>query len=271
MIINIDSIDNMIRDLCIALDITPQILKETILNFSSECRDGICYDNVKFTKLAESFIKNNQKIHINEIYVGHLTRHIGEPKELLPLQRLLIGKNKFTHFLEQHGVCFSKKDNNISMYHNGREIDVKDLYDNKSVNNKHTRLARRLGYCGEADYCVNGYAFAIEPEKSMNDYYIRLMQAPELLQDLDKFLSTNICEEYKNKSKYYIAIFKVHLDDVIFDGMSSFNGIKKKNIEYIILCFMFLLDWYNNYIPLFNQIIRINDYKAVKVNYNILI
>jgi hypothetical protein len=171
MIINIENIENiekMIDDLCNILDITPKLLKDTILTFANECIEGIMYHEDRFIELAEEFVKNNQKIHINEIYVCHLTRHIGEPKELLPLKELLTGKNKLTHFLEKNGVTFSKKISCISMSYKGKEIDIKDLYDDDTCENEHVRLAGRLGCCGEADYCVNGYTFAIEPEESMD-------------------------------------------------------------------------------------------------------
>lgn len=272
MIINIESVDKMIEQLCDIFDITAEFLEETILDFANECKEGIVYDEGKFIELAEEFITSNLKIHINEIYVCHLTRHIGEPQELLPLKELLTGKNKFTCFLKRHGVTFGKKNNYISMSYMGTKIDIKDLYDKNSCENEHVRLAGRLGCCGEADYCVNGYTFAINPENSMKDYYMHLQRGPELLQDLDNFFSTKMCEKYREESKYYLSIFKVSLDDVIFDGMDSFNVSDGKEIKYLVLCFMFLLDYYDNFNELsFNQIVRLDDYQSVKVDHNILI
>lgn len=271
MIINIENIEKMKEDLCNILDITQKVLKDTILSFADECIDGIMYHEDRFIELAEEFVKNNQKIHINEIYVCHLTRHIGEPQELLPLKELLTGKNKFTHFLKKNGVTFSKKISYISMSYKGKEIDIKDLYDKDTCENEHVRLAGRLGCCGEADYCVNGYTFAIEPEESMDDYYTYLMRGPELLQDLDNFFLTNMCQKYKKESQYYVSIFKVHLDDVIFDGRNSFNVRDDKEVKYLVLCFMFLLDYYrDSKTLLFNQVVRLDDFQSVKVSRNIL-
>lgn len=271
MIINIENISEMVWDLSCMFGISPVTLINTVQEFRRESSSGICYYEDKFIKLSEEFVKKHQKKHIKEVYVAHLTRHIESPKELKPLIKLLNEENEFTHFLRNNQVTFTNCEDYISMNYKGKKVETKELYDENTTENEHCRLAGRLGCCGIPDYCINGFAFAIKPELSTDGYYEYLSEGPELLQDLDNFLNTNLCKKYKEKSKYYISIFKVKLEDIIFDNITSFNGSINKEINYLILCFMFLSSYYCDSSSVFNEVIRLNDFQTVEVDHNILI
>lgn len=271
MIINIENIDQMQKDLSNILNITQEELKKTILRFDEQSRKGCIFDEDKFIELSEKFITTKKKFDITEIYICHLTRHIGEPEKLFPLQQLLTEENEFSKFLEGYDIRFNIEDNHILINHKGKEIDKKNIYDKDSYENEYARLATRLGYIGQADYCVNGFLFAIDIKNSTDIYYMYLMQGPELLQDLDDFFLTNMHEVYKTKSKYYASIIKVPLQEIIFDGRANFNVSSNKDIKYIILCFMFLQDYYINAKVSYNEAVRLGDYESVKVDHNILI
>ena len=178
--------------------------------------------------------------------------------------------NSFSNFLKEHNVEFYSKNENIMMLYKGKPIPPIKLYNPDSIDNKHTRLAGRLGWCGEKDYCVNGFLFGMEPENSTDFYYQYLMDGPELLRDIDAFLHTNMCKEYRKISKYYLAFAKVPLNEVIFDDM-ELNIKEDRTKQYLALCFQFLLSWYTRGSKwnrsLYNTMIRMNDYTFVNIDH----
>ena len=99
---------------------------------------------------------------IDEIYVYHLGRHMVEPKELLPLKDLLLSNNMLSNFLQLHDIVFHEKNGQIHFFHEGLLITAEEI-----LSRDHFHLfAKRLGYLGEADYCVNGFSFWINIEKT---------------------------------------------------------------------------------------------------------
>ena len=271
MISNVESIDKLTEDICNCFDIVPEYLQERIMDMAEEASKQKDYTS-SFFELSERFISEYTSEKINEVFLCHLTRSIDCPTVLMPLQALLTTDNSFSSFLKEHCLEFRKEGNCIGMWYKGRHIPRKQLYDSTRFENDHVRLAGRLGYVGEKDYCVNGFAFAIDLENSTDGYYQNLMDGPELLQDLDDFLGTNLSEEYRKRTKYYLALAKVPLKDIIFDDRPDLNIEGDRTNAFLTVCFEFLLSWYSRtrwsqY--LHNEIIRINDYSSVCVDHYI--
>ena len=269
MVINVECIDRMIDDICDYLDIVPEYLQERILDIWDASIEDKFFDSNKFYKLSASFVSEYSDEKIEEVCLCHLTRCIGQPSVLLPLCKLLTTDNLFSNFLKERNVEFYSKNKNIVMVYKGKPIPPIELYDPDSVDNKHTRLAGRLGWCGEKDYCVNGFLFGIDLKNSTDSYYHTLMDGPELLQDIDSFLNTNLCQEYKKCSKYYLAIAKVPLNKIIYDD--GLNNGRDRTKQYLAHCFQFLLSWYTGDFQwsknLYNVMIRMNDFEFVNVDH----
>jgi len=271
MIINVENTTKMIEDICTFLDIVPEYLEERIKEISDVAAAEEDYSKA-FLKLSEEFISENTSSKLSDVWFCHLTRSIGQPRELLPLKTLLTSENAFSDFLKCHSIEFQADNDMLLMFCNGNLIPGIKLYDPTKWDNEHTRLAGRLGYLGVKDFCVNGFLHAIEPEKSTDGYYGNLIDGPELLQDLDAFFHTNLCEEYCKRSKYYYAIAKVPLSDIIFDERSDLNYEGDRTNAYLSLCFEFLLSWYTQQrwsSILHNEKFRINDYSTVTIDHYI--
>lgn len=98
------------------------------------------------------------------------------------------------------------------------------------------------------------------------------MNGPELLQDLDAFFHTQMCDEYCKRSKYSYAIVKIPLKNIIFDERNDLNIDEDRTKIYLSLCFEFLLSWYEGtryYSRLHNEVIRLDDYAEVSVDHYI--
>lgn len=269
MDINVECIDRMIDDICNYLDIVPEYLQERIIDIWDASFEDKLFDVNKFYELSASFVSEYREEEIEEVCFCHLTRCIGQPHVLLPLSELLTTNNTFSNFLKEHKIEFYRKNENIVMAYRGKPIPSIKIYDPNRVENDHTRLAGRLGWCGEKDYCINGFLFGIDPENSTDLYYHSLMDGPELLQDLDSFLRTNLCQEYKKRSKYCLAIARVPLNKIIYDDGSN-TGIDETKL-YLAHCFRFLLSWYTRgnrwNRSLYNAMIRMGDYELVNVDH----
>ena len=269
MMINVENPTFMIKDICNVLNITEEKLKDSINSFSKAAQTEYWFDVEIFNKQSERFLNTLSAVSFEKIYFCHLTRSIATPDVLLPIQDLLTSQNDFSTFLKNHNLLFKKVDNKLSMIYDGRVIPEKEIYDSQRFENNHNRLAGRLGFCGEADYCVNGFAFAYNPKKSTNGYYNLLNRGPELLQDLDELLGTHLCDDYCKSSKYYYAICKVPLQQVIFDGREDLNSSLNRTKSYLSSCFEFLAEWYSleEDGSLSNLVLRMDDYTSIKVDH----
>lgn len=271
MMINVESVDRMIDDICEMLDIVPEYLMEQLLKISESASEADDYCGA-FLGLSELFIQEHTSEKIENIYFCHLTRSIDKPSGILPIQALLTTENSFSLFLKEYSLRFFLEDEQLVMEYQGKRISPLKLYDPDRFENKHVRLAGRLGYIGVKDYCVNGFVHAIDPEKSTDGYYRLLMHGPEILQDLDEFLHTNMCMEYIKRSKFYYAVSKVPLSNVIFDQRQDFNVEGDRTKIYLSICFEFLLSWYTKTrwtSILHNEMIRMNDYETIVIDHYI--
>lgn len=259
--INVESPEQMINDICNYLNLDPERLKAKIDEIALEATIGEMIDDQKFFELSEHFVTECDITPIDEVYFCHLTRSIDTPGTLLPLSYLLTTGNSFSDFLHDCGIEFSNNDEKLEMHYEGRLIT-----DFSSA----PHLEYRLGHCEESDFCINGYAFAIEPEKSAHDYFFMLKNGPELLQEIDTLLDTDFSDEYKRLSRYYIAISKVPLGNIIFDQIAEFNVEDNRTQKYLALCFRFLVSWYDmrDYqYTMFNEMLRVDDHAMMRVDH----
>ena len=71
---------------------------------------------------------------------------------------------------------------------------------------------------GEADFCVNGFAFWPDIEKTSDGYYAALQRGPEVIENMERFLGNNMLDEYRRKTNYYGIVFKVPLSEIVSIG-----------------------------------------------------
>ena len=94
-------------------------------------------------------------------------------------------------------------------------------------------MAKRLGYLGEADYCVNDFAFWPNIDKTSEGYFQDLKRGPEILENLDRFIGKDLWREYKKQSKYYGIVFKVPMPEIIYDGIDGLFT-KEESVRFFI-------------------------------------
>lgn len=251
----------MIEDICDYLDIVPEYLREKIEDMGDKAIVDDMFNCSKFVDLSERFIAEHNNDPLDEVYLCHLARSIDVPKILLPLPDLLTTKNSFSDFLQKHNIQFAYDENRFEMYYKGRKV---------SDFSRAPRLKIRLGHYDEPDFCVNGFAFAIEPKISTDGYYDRLFKGPELLQDIDDCLDKTLSKDFRKISNYYLVIVKVPLSDIIFDEREDLNVPGDRTKMYLSACFEFLLAWYSkgNYCCyLHNEKLRLSDYTSIEVDH----
>lgn len=271
MIIRVENTDEMISDICEYLDVVPEFLEESIIKIGNSSFDNGIFNEDLFFSQSERFIVENNSQQLDGMFLCHLTRSIDCPQVLFPLRTLLTTSNSFSSFVKENGIVFLSNDSKLQMRFHGEIVPETALYNPMSIGNKHIRLAKRLGLLGTGDFCVNGFAFAIAPDRSTDNYYQRLMRGPELLQDIDKLLSTNLSDLYCKKTKYYFALAQVPLNSVIVDANNGSSEYSFSTEKYLSRCFEFLLEWYlkDAYSLFFNPMIRMNDSSPVAVDYYI--
>lgn len=179
----------------------------------------------KFYELIDQFIEENADLSlIDEVYVYHLARHFSEPTELLPLKELLLTKNTFSDFFSSNDITFENHDEHLAFYYKKKLIEPKYLL----LDGQNYLLAKRLGYLGEADFCINGFTFGADIEKTSGGYFRNLQFGPEVIGCIERYLEIDLCSKYRKKSKYYGVVFKAPLDEIIFDGMDSIETREDK-------------------------------------------
>ena len=264
MIIDGSSCQTIEKGLCNILEIDIETLHDTIGLFEMKSTKGQCFYSDIYKQECYKFIDENKRKQLEEIYVYHLGRYIAIPNELKPLPKLLTSKNSLTEYLKSRDVFFTYEDRKIWLVYKGKRVNAVEIYDEQRLEN-HCRLAKRFGYFNIADFCVNGFAFAADIEKEGNHYYSSLQIGPELLQDLDDFLETDMCNDFNKISHYYLFTIKASLDDIIFDGKEDVRNHDEKQKYYLYKCMLFLNEAYERSSSRDNPIIRFRDDKTVKI------
>lgn len=242
---------------------------EKMGDFHKQCVDGFNTDWDKLYDLVEHFVEGNvNQFLVDEVYIYHLARHISEPTELLPLRELLLTKNVFSNFLAENNVVFKDQDGQLEFYYKNFLITPKQLLEKKNQK----LLARRLGYLAEADFCINGFTFWPDIEETSDGYYRDLQFGPEFLGCIGRYLGLDLCQKFREKSRYYGVVFKVPIDEVVFDNMNDVETQEEK-VQYLIKCSLLTLLGLYFHQPLSsnNPMLRIRDDSKVKVEHCILI
>lgn len=235
----------------------------------SECQGSEHYyfDDEKFFDLSSNFISKNNNGKIEEVYLCHLIRSIDCPEQLYPLHEVLTTKNALSDFLSEKGFSFKTLGQKIKLVHNGREYSESELGTPLEDNNYHGHLAVRFGYENEADYCLNGFLFAINPEKSTDGYYDLLKHGPEILQDLDRYFDTNLSSQFYELSNYYFALMRVQLNQIIFGKNEEQRISHDRTKLFLNYCFqaIYKLIYVDKNGEITNPMIRLDDFDFATV------
>ncbi len=201
------------------------------------------------------------------MYVYHLGRHIVQPEELWPLRELLTTENELSRFLKKNRIHFMLREDDLEFYYGNRLILPEQILQSGQFH----LLAKRLGYLGEADYCVNGFAFWPNIDKTSEGYFQDLQRGPEILENLGRFIGKDLWRDYKKQSKYYGIVFKVPMLEIIFDGIDGLFTKAERTRFFIKNALFYLNDYYRNCIGGSNIMLRVSDTKKVVVDHCILI
>lgn len=268
-IIRVDTLENLINDLCSFLRVSQIELCNKIFEMYSECQESEHYyfDDEKFFDLSCDFISKNNNEKIEEVYLCHLIRSIDCPEQLYPLHEVLTTKNALSDFLSEKGFSFKTLGQKIKLVHNGREYSESELGTPLEDNNYHGHLAVRFGYGFEPDFCLNGFLFAINPQKSTDGYYYTLKRGPEILQDLDRYFGTNLSSQFYELSNYYFALMRVRLNKIIFDEKQYTRISHDRTKLFLDLCFqaIYNLLYIDKNSGITNPMIRLTDAESAIV------
>ena len=268
MIIRTETYRDLEEDLATIMDIDELFLYERLAEISRECLDEFHSDWHKYEEQIDSLISEYADLNmVDEVYIYHLGRHVIEPKELLPLKNVLLSENKVSDFLKKHDIVFDEQNGKLRFFYKGREITTEEI-----LTKGHLRLlARRLGHLEEADFCINGFSFWPNIEKTSDGYYQDLQRSPEIIENIGRFIGKELWREFKAQSKYYGIVFKVSVEDIIFDERTDIET-KEKKVKFLIKYALYYLnDFYNNSVGGNNLRLRIHDSKKVEVDHCILI
>lgn len=268
MILRTETYRDLEEDLATIMGIDELFLYQRLSEISRDCLDGFNSDWDKYEKQIDSLISEYADLNvIDEVYIYHLGRHMVEPKELFPLKEVLLSENKLSRFLKEHDIVFNEQNGQLRFFYNGREITTEDI-----LAKEHFHLfARRLGHLGEADFCVNGFSFWPNIEKTSDGYFQDLQRGPEIIENIGRFIGKDIWREFKEQSKYYGIVFIVPVEEVIFDGRNDTRTKEEKVKCLIKYALYYLNDFYNGSICGNNLMLRIADNKTVGVDHCILI
>lgn len=270
MVIRTETYRDLGEDIASICDCLEGFIYESISDFDSQCIDGFNSDWDKFDELIDRFVDENADLSIiDEVYIYHLARHFSEPTELLPLKELFLTKNPLSIFLADNEIVFKEQDGQLLFYYKKCLITPQQLLSGGN----HSLLARRLGYLSEEDFCVNGFTFWPDIEKTSDGYFEQLARGPEVVECIGRYIGDiDLWRKYKERTKYYGVVFKVPINEIIFDGT---NGIEtqKDKARYLVKYSLLALHGCYFHCPSSsnNPKIRLNDDSKVKVDHCILI
>ena len=163
---------------------------------------------------------------------------------------------------------FKEHDSQLAFYYKRRLITPQQLL---SSGHNHL-LAKRPGYLGEADFCINGFTFWPDIEKTTNRYYRDLDFGPEVIGCIGRYIGVELWREYRNKTNYYGVAFKVPVNEIIFDGVDDIETQEDKE-RYLVKYSLLTLHgrYFNCPSSTNNPMIRLKDDSKAKVDHCILI
>lgn len=213
MYIDTHSYKDMERGICDYFQTDKEKLLELFNNLASKANaNGYCDELIIWSGFDNFIEENEPEEKIDELLFFHLTRRLEGTEESVcsNMKELLTTENPFADFLKKHEFMFQVDDEGkIVIYKNGVLMSLKD-----EAYNSYFR--KRLGYAGEGDLCINGFAFGDCLKE--NQYMDSLSQAPEIIEQLQwRFGADKLLLDYYKNSKFYIYDYKLPLKEVIFD------------------------------------------------------
>lgn len=269
MVIRTETYRDLEEDLANICDCVEEFIYEKISGFDSQCIYGFNSDWDRFYELIDQFIDENADLSfVDEVYIYHLARHFNEPTELLPLKKLLLTKNPFSAFLADNDIVFKEQDERLAFYYKRHLFTPQQLL---SSGHNHL-LAKRLGYLGEADFCINGFTFWPDIEKTTDGYYNNLDFGPEIIECIGRYIGVDLWRKYRKKTNYYGVVLKVPINEIIFDGEDDITTQEDK-ARYLVKCSLLTLHGCYFHCPSStnNPMIRLRDDAEAKVDHCIFI
>lgn len=187
MIIRTETYRDLEEDIATICDCVEEFIYERISDFDSQCIDGFDSDWDRFYELIDQFVDENADLSLG-MYIYHLARHLSESTELLSLKELLLTRNPFSAFLADNDIVFKEQDGRLAFYHKRHLIAPQQLLSS----GHHHLLAKRLGYLGEADFCINGFTFWPDIEKTTDGYYNDLDFGPEIIGCIERYIGDEL-------------------------------------------------------------------------------
>lgn len=169
-----------------------------------------------------SFVKENMKTVLDQVMFIHLSRRIDNGDDNgYGLIDMLTRDNSLSSFLKTYGISFKCEDNQIKIYVNDQEVDIKDK---ESYGYKNLQQKIDLKY----DIEFSGYALKHNIDK-LREYSV-LMEGPEILGFL--FLlgvdDNHIIDTFTEKSRFYQFEYVVPLKDIIIDAYEDLDDQEKQ-------------------------------------------
>lgn len=160
-------------------------------------------DTDSIDNLIDSYIldKTKGKLVVDDVLFYHLSSRLNLTDNIntsLTLFELLTTDNDFSKLLKKHNIIIQNINNQLEIFFNEKHI----LLDRTHLPCC-CYLRSRLGHNGiEKDYCVNDFLF--KEHLKNNDYYKRLNEVPEFIDQLCQFLEYRaLGEEYYQNSSFY--------------------------------------------------------------------
>ena len=263
MIVRSQSYEELESDIADIFDSVPEYIKEKLLEYDKCCPPT---DDKTLSELLDLFIDREANLdEIDSLFVYHLTVCEDKLSILKPLDYVLTDeKSAVREFLAENNVRFIKREGQLILYYNGQKQSLSSIISNNKL------LARRLGYFNNPDCCINGFSFWKDIEKTSEGYYEHLERGPEILQNLDNYLDTNLASLYRNKYHYYGLVFEVPFSQAIFYDCPSLTEKDKKRF-FIQNALKSLLGYYLGHTYNgSNPSIHISEGECAKVRYKIL-
>ena len=215
-----ESIESSVLDLLnINHDKLYALLEECYQRFEVDHQIFILDDQYDF---FYSFVKKHMKVVLDEVMFIHLSRRIDDGDyNGYGLIDMLTKDNTLSSFLKTNGILFKHKDNQIKIFVNDQEVDIKDK-DSYS----YRKLQQKIDLNYDLEF--SGYALKHNIEK-IREYEMH-MEGPEILDFM--FLlgvdDTLIIDAFIEKSHFYQLEYVVPLNQITIDEYDDLDDQDKQ-------------------------------------------
>lgn len=200
---------------------------DELYSLLEECYQRYAVDHQVFMlddqyDLFYSFVKENMKTVLDQVMLIHLSRRIDNGDDNgYGLIDMLTKDNTLSSFLREYGISFKCEDNQIKIYVNDQEVDIKDK---ESYGYKKLQQKIDLKY----DIEFSGYALKHNIDK-LREYSV-LMEGPDILSFL--FLlgvdDNHIIDTFTEKSHFYQLEYVVPLNQITIDDYEDLDDLEKQ-------------------------------------------